>query len=54
MPYYVNPLAEALAAAAPECSRGAEQLAGYRHRRAALVFWVVVFYLVTRVFWHLP
>ena len=48
-----EPAAEALAAAPARNVRGAYQLAGYRHRGRA-VFWTVVFYLVTRVFWHLP
>ena len=49
-----QPASEALATTTPECACGQEQLAGHRHRRRGPAFWTVVFYLVTRVFWHLP
>ena len=48
--------AEALAASAAGCARGANELARASppSSHVNLEFWVVVFYLVTRVFWHLP
>ena len=55
MPYYVNPLLKTLAASASECACSARaNWRGIGIVVAALAFWIVVFYLVTRVFWHLP
>ena len=55
MPYYVNPLLKHWLRPPPRCAEGTDELAGHRPSSSALnLFWVVVFYLVTRVFWHLP
>ena len=50
-----EPAAEALAAATAGCARGTGRTGEASASSPRLnLFWVVVFYLVTRVFWHLP
>ena len=54
MPYYVNPLLKRWLRPPPDASktrtnwRGIGIIAGFN------VFWVIVFYLMTQVIWHLP
>ena len=54
MPYYVNPLLKHWLRPPPDVPRAQTNWRGIAIAVAALAFWVVVFYLVTRVFWHLP
>jgi antibiotic biosynthesis monooxygenase (ABM) superfamily enzyme len=54
MPYYVNPLLGRWLRPPPDVSKARTNWQGIGIVVAANLFWVVVFYLVTRVFWHLP
>ncbi|MDT5334551.1 MAG: uncharacterized protein QOD90_56 [Mycobacterium sp.] len=54
MPYYANPLLKRWLRPPPEAPRVRANLRGIGIVLAANAFWVAVFYLVTRVFWHLP
>ena len=54
MPFYVNPLLKRWLRPPAECAESAHVLAGLATVAALNLFWVVVFYLVTKVFWHLP
>jgi antibiotic biosynthesis monooxygenase (ABM) superfamily enzyme len=54
MPYYVNPLLKHWLRPPPNMPAAKTNWRGIGIAVAALAFWTVVFYLVTRVFWHLP
>jgi uncharacterized protein len=54
MPYYVNPLLKHWLRPPPGIPRARTNWRGIGICFAALAFWTVVFYFVTRVFWHLP
>ncbi|OBK70632.1 antibiotic biosynthesis monooxygenase [Mycobacterium sp. 1274761.0] len=54
MPYYVNPLLKRWLRPPPNVPAAKNNWRGIGIVAAALAFWVMVFYLVTRVFWHLP
>jgi antibiotic biosynthesis monooxygenase (ABM) superfamily enzyme len=54
MPYYVNPLLKHWLRPPPNVPAAKSNWRGIGIAVAALAFWTVVFYLVTRVFWHLP
>lgn len=54
MPYYVNPLLKHWLRPPPNVSAAQTNWRGIGIVAAATAFWVVVFYLVTQVFWHLP
>jgi len=54
MPYYVNPLLKYWLRPPPNVPAAKTNWRGIGIAAAALAFWTVVFYLVTRVFWHLP
>lgn len=54
MPYYVNPLLKRWLRPPPEVPAAQTNWRGIGICVAALAFWSVVFYLVTRVFWTLP
>jgi antibiotic biosynthesis monooxygenase (ABM) superfamily enzyme len=54
MPYYVNPLLKHWLRPPPNVPAAKTNWRGIGIAVAALAFWTVVFYLVTRVFWHLP
>jgi antibiotic biosynthesis monooxygenase (ABM) superfamily enzyme len=54
MPYYVNPLMKHWLRPPPNVPAAKTNWRGIGIAVAALAFWTVVFYLVTRVFWHLP
>jgi hypothetical protein len=54
MPYYVNPLLKPWLRPPPNVPAVKNNWRGIGIAVTALVFWAVVFYLVTRVFWHLP
>jgi antibiotic biosynthesis monooxygenase (ABM) superfamily enzyme len=54
MPYYVNPLLKRWLRPPPGAPEPRTNWNGIAICVAALAFWTVVFYLVTRVFWHLP
>nr|WP_184437433.1 antibiotic biosynthesis monooxygenase [Mycobacterium sp. AZCC_0083] len=54
MPYYVNPLLKRWLRPPPNVPAAKTNWRGIGIAVAALAFWTVVFYLVTRVFWHLP
>jgi uncharacterized protein len=54
MPYYVNPLLKHWLRPPPNAPQTRANWRGIAICVAALAFWTVVFYLVTRVFWHLP
>jgi antibiotic biosynthesis monooxygenase (ABM) superfamily enzyme len=54
MPYYVNPLLKHWLRPPPNVPAANSNWRGIGIAVAALAFWTVVFYLVTRVFWHLP
>jgi uncharacterized protein len=53
MPYYVNPLLKHWLRP-PRIPRARTNRRGIGICVAALAFWTVVFFFVTRVFWHLP
>jgi antibiotic biosynthesis monooxygenase (ABM) superfamily enzyme len=54
MPLYVNPLLERWLHRAPGSPAAVADLRGALLITAVMVFWVVLFLLVTSVFWHLP
>jgi antibiotic biosynthesis monooxygenase (ABM) superfamily enzyme len=54
MPYYVNPLLKHWLHPPPDAPEARTNWQGIATVVALNLFWVVVFYLVTRVFWHLP
>jgi antibiotic biosynthesis monooxygenase (ABM) superfamily enzyme len=54
MPYYVNPLLKRWLRPPPDAPKARSYWRGIGIVVAVNLFWVVVFYLVTRVFWHLP
>ena len=54
MPYYVNPLLKRWLRPPPDAPKARTNWEGIATVVALNLFWVVVFYLVTRVFWHLP
>jgi uncharacterized protein len=54
MPYYVNPLLSRWLRPPPNVPAAKSNWRGIGISVAALAFWTVVFYVVTRVFWHLP
>jgi antibiotic biosynthesis monooxygenase (ABM) superfamily enzyme len=54
MPYYVNPLLKHWLRPPPNAPKAQTNWRGIGIATIALVVWTVVFYLVTRVFWHLP
>ena len=54
MPYYVNPLLKHWLRPPPNVPAAKTNWRGIGTAAVALAFWSVVFYLVTRVFWHLP
>jgi antibiotic biosynthesis monooxygenase (ABM) superfamily enzyme len=54
MPYYVNPLLKRWLRPPANVPESHTNRRGIAISIAALAFWSVVFYLVTRVFWHLP
>jgi uncharacterized protein len=54
MPYYVNPLLKHWLRPPPNVPEARTNWRGIGIVAAVMVFWTVVFYLVTRVFWHLP
>jgi antibiotic biosynthesis monooxygenase (ABM) superfamily enzyme len=54
MPYYVNPLLKHWLRPPPNVPAAKTNWRGIGIAVAALAFWTVVFYLGTRVFWHLP
>lgn len=54
MPYYVNPLLKHWLRPPVNVPESRTNWRGIGISVAALAFWTVVFYLVTRVFWHLP
>jgi len=54
MPYYVNPLMKHWLRPPPNVPAAKTNWRGIGIAAGALAFWTVVFYLVTRVFWHLP
>jgi uncharacterized protein len=54
MPYYVNPLLKRWLRPPPNVPAAKTNWRGIGIAAASLAFWSVVFYLITRVFWHLP
>jgi antibiotic biosynthesis monooxygenase (ABM) superfamily enzyme len=54
MPHYVNRLMKFWLRPAPDAAKARTNWLGVGTVLALNLFWVVVFYLVTRVFWHLP
>jgi antibiotic biosynthesis monooxygenase (ABM) superfamily enzyme len=54
MPYYVNPLLRRWLRPPPDVPKARTNWQGIGTVVAVNLFWVVVFYLVTRVVWHLP
>ena len=54
MPYYVNPLLSRWLRPPSNVPAAKNNRRGIAIAVGALAFWTVVFYLVTRVFWHLP
>jgi antibiotic biosynthesis monooxygenase (ABM) superfamily enzyme len=54
MPYYVNPLLNRWLHPPADAPKARTNWQGIATVVALNLFWVVVFYLVTRVFWHLP
>ena len=54
MPYYVNPLLRRWLRPPPNVPAANNNRRGIAIAAATLVFWAVVFYLVTRVVWHFP
>ncbi|MET0704946.1 MAG: antibiotic biosynthesis monooxygenase [Mycobacterium sp.] len=53
MPYYVNPLLKRWLRPPPDVPAAKTNWRGLGIVVAVMAFWVVVFYLVTRVFWHI-
>jgi uncharacterized protein len=54
MPYYVNPLLKYWLRPPPDVPEARTNWRGIGIVAAVMLFWVVVFYLVTKVFWDLP
>ena len=54
MPYYVNPLLKRWLRPPPEASKTRTNVRGLGILLGMNLFWVVVFYLMTKVIWHLP
>ncbi|MEU0496828.1 antibiotic biosynthesis monooxygenase [Mycobacterium sp. NPDC006124] len=54
MPYYVNPVLKRWLRPAPGTSSRRNDLRGLALLVGLNAFWVVVFYVVTQVMWHLP
>ncbi len=54
MPFYVNPLLKSWMVPARNAPAARTNRRGIAIAAVALSMWTVVFYLVTRVFWHLP
>lgn len=54
MPYYVNPLLNRWLRPPPNVPAARNNRRGIGIAVTALLFWAVVFYLATRVFWHFP
>jgi antibiotic biosynthesis monooxygenase (ABM) superfamily enzyme len=54
MPYYVNPLLKHWLRPPPNVPAAKANWRGIGISVVALAFWTLVFYLVTKVFWHLP
>ena len=54
MPYYVNPLLKDWLRPPADVPASRTNIRGIAILAAVMAFWVLVFYLVTRVFWTLP
>lgn len=54
MPYYVNPVLKRWLRPPPDAPKTRTNLQGIAILIGLNLFWVVVFYLVTKVIWHLP
>jgi uncharacterized protein len=54
MPFYVNPTLKKWLRIPPEASKTRANLQGLAILLGLNLFWVVVFYLMTQVLWHLP
>jgi antibiotic biosynthesis monooxygenase (ABM) superfamily enzyme len=54
MPFYVNPLLKRWLRPPPNAPKARTNWRGIGIVAGLNLFWVVVFYLVTKVFWHLP
>ena len=54
MPYYVNPLLRRWLRPSPDAPKARTNWQGLGIIAGLNLFWVIVFYLVTQVFWHLP
>ncbi|MEJ8648326.1 antibiotic biosynthesis monooxygenase [Streptomyces sp. MS1.AVA.3] len=54
MPFYVNPLLRRWLRPRPDAPAAKTHLVGLGTVAAVMVFWAVVFYLVTTQIWHLP
>jgi antibiotic biosynthesis monooxygenase (ABM) superfamily enzyme len=54
MPYYVNPLLKHWLRPPPNVPKSQTNWRGIGIVAGVMAFWTVTFYLVTRVFWHLP
>lgn len=54
MPYYVNPLLKQWLQPPPGLPAAKVNWRGIGISVVALALWTLLFYLVTRVFWHLP
>ncbi|MDT5063887.1 MAG: uncharacterized protein QOK02_42 [Mycobacterium sp.] len=54
MPFYVNPLLKRWLRPPPDAPKARTNWRGIAIVAGLNLFWVVVFYLVTKVFWHLP
>lgn len=54
MPFYVNPLLKRWLRPPPNDNKARTNWRGIGIVAGLNLFWVVVFYLVTKVFWHLP
>jgi antibiotic biosynthesis monooxygenase (ABM) superfamily enzyme len=54
MPYYVNPLLKRWLRPPPNIAEKQANWRGIGIVVGVMLFWTVTFYLVTRVFWHLP
>jgi hypothetical protein len=54
MPFYVNPVLKRWLRPPPNAPKARTNWRGIGIVAGLNLFWVVVFYLVTKVFWHLP
>jgi len=54
MPYYVNPLLKRWLRPPPNVPEARTNWRGIGIVAVLMLFWAVVFYLITKVFWHLP